>query len=236
MPSVVRVRASSRSGAARARGGGSAGEVRLVVLDDGRSFRVDAEAMARWGVALGETIAEELLADLQSRDAYLRAREIAVRLLALRPRSTTELQHRLRQHRVPDEQAREVLADLTTAGYLDDLAFARGWVAGRIASRPCGFHRLRGELREKGVASGVIEQAIREALGEEDLATAEERYARAIIARRSARDSRLPLEARRRRIAAFLERRGFASATIARVLRIAGRTGLAEDSTGYMDG
>lgn len=235
MPSVVRIRVSSRAGDSRARAVSAGGELRLVVLDDGRAFRVDLEAMARYGLSPGETIADDLLAALEARDAYLRAREAAIRLLALRPRSTAELRLRLRQRRLPEEQVRAVVRDLTEAGYLDDLAFASAWITARIASRPCGIQRLRWELREKGVPAPLIEEAIREALGEEDVSAAEERYARALLARRFHAYGRLTPEARLRRIAGFLERRGFASGTIARMLRTAGGAGLAEISNERMD-
>jgi len=234
MSSVVSIRTSNRATTARPQAGSPA-ELRFVVLDDGRSLRVNVEDTARYGLTPGETISDELLARLESRDAYLRAREIAVRLLAIRPRSTAELRLRLRQRRVSEEQARAVLHDLSAAGYLDDLAFARTWITGRIASRPCGVKRLRWELREKGVPAPLIEQAIREALGEGDLLAAEERFALALLERRSHAYRRLTPEARLRRIAGFLERRGFASGTIARLLRTAGRTGLAEISTERMD-
>jgi regulatory protein len=193
--------------------------MRLLMLDDGRSLRVDVEAMARYGLAPGEPVASDLLAHLEAHDAYLRAREKAVRLLAARPRSTAELQHLLRRRRVSEEQARAVVRDLTAAGYLDDTAYARAWIASRFATRPCGAKRLRWELRKKGVSSAVMEQAIGEALGEEDFSAAEERHARSLIERRSRSYKNLSSQARLRRIAALLERRGFASDTIARVLR-----------------
>ncbi len=235
MPSIVSIRASHRPGGRLTRtvgsaGKGPAGEMRLVRLDDGRALRVDAEAMASYGLVPGETIAADVLERMETRDSYIRAREMAVRLLAVRPRSTAELRARLRQRRVPDDQIRAVLDDLTQAGYLDDLAFARAWVTGRMASRPCGLGRLRWELRDKGIAPAMIEQAIREACGEEDLASAEERCARALAARRSSAYRRLAPEARMRRLAGFLQRRGFAAGTIAQVLRTTGWTGLVDMS------
>jgi regulatory protein len=218
--------------------------MRLVRLDDGRVLRVDAEAMASYGLAAGAPVADDVLAHLEARDAYARAREIAVRLLAIRPRSTAELRARLRQRCVAEEHIREVLGDLAASGYLDDLAFSRGWVTSRIASRPCGFGRLRRELREKGIAPETIEQAIREVFGEEDLPAVEERSARALLARRAAAFQRVPPEKRLRRVAGFLQRRGFAPGTIARVLRTTNwsthrttnRTGLAERSEEQNDG
>lgn len=193
--------------------------MRLMLLDDGRRVRVDAEQMARYGLAPGEAIADDLLARLEAHDLYRRAREKAVRLLAIRPRTTAELRGRLRRSGVTGDLMRTVINDLTAARYLDDLAFARAWVTGRMTSRLFGLRRLRWELRQKGLPPPIIEQAIRETFGEESPSDAEEQRARAVIARRLPPYRRLAPEVRARRLAGLLARRGFASTTIARVLR-----------------
>jgi len=193
--------------------------LRLIVLEDGRRFRVDAEEVARLGLEPGLVLAPPALLLLESRDAYRRARETALRLLGARPRSIVELRARLRRAGAPLESAASVIADLTNDGYLNDLEFARAWVRNRLAVRPCGALRLRSELREKGVASSLIEQAIREASGEEEAAVAEERRARDLVQRRLHAYARLAWDARIRRLAGLLQRRGFAAPTIARVLR-----------------
>lgn len=210
-----------------------------MVLEDGRRLRADAEEIARLGLEPGLVLDPALLALLEGRDAYGRAREAALRLLGARPRSTAELRARLRREGVPVESATSVITDLTRAGYLDDLEFARAWVRNRLAVRPCGALRLRSELRGKGVAASLIEQAIREVYGEEEAAvaqeaanaaggpaeTGEERRARALAERRLRAYTRLGWDVRVRRLAALLQRRGFAAPTIARVLRTVQRSG-----------
>lgn len=228
MPSVVSIRTL---GSPRAAGKASlaASEMRLVVLEDGRRLHVDAEQIARHGLTPGEAIEEDLLARLEARDVYLRAREAAIRLLAVRPRSTAELRARLRQKRIPEPQVRVVLRDLSAAGYIDDLAFARAWIAGRISSRRYGVRRLRWELREKGVPAALVDQAIQDVCGGEGGVTAvEERSARALVERRLRAYRGLASDRLARRIAGLLERRGFAPGTIVRVLRTLDRPDLAE--------
>jgi len=205
--------------AASTHGSGAAAELRLVVLEDGRRFRLDAEQVSRLGIEAGNELDAPVLAALESQDAFRRAHDAAIRLLAARPRSTAELRDRLRRAGVPAGTATTVIADLASVGYLDDLEFARAWIRNRLAVRPCGLLRLRVELREKGVASALIEQAIREVDGEEDAAAAEDRRARELVARRLRAYARLTSDARVRRVAGLLERRGFAAHTIARVLR-----------------
>ncbi|HKX18404.1 MAG TPA: regulatory protein RecX, partial [bacterium] len=205
-------------------------EVRVVVLGDGRRLRVDAEDFARFALEAGLTLAPATLEHLERRDAYRRARETALRLLGTRARTIADLRARLRRLDVTPETAASVVDDLTADGYLDDLEFARTWVRARLAIRAYGALRLRSELREKGVAISFIEQAIREVYGEEDAAVAEERRARDLAERRLRGYARLDWEVRVRRLAGFLQRRGFAAPTIARVLRTVQRSRESSDA------
>jgi len=203
--------------------------VRLLVLDDGRRLRVDVEQVARHGLEAGETIAPGLVVELAAHDAYLRGRDLAFRLLAIRSRSVAELRSRLKD-RVPKEALRSVLHDLAMEGYLDDLAFARAWITNRMATRPFGVKRFRWELKQKGVPRAVVDQALRDVLreafpGDEDGAAAEQQWALDLARRRLPAYRRLPPDQRARRMAALLRRRGFATATIAKTLRAVGATG-----------
>jgi len=198
------------------------------VLEDGRRFRVDAEQIARLGLEPGLILSPSALGLLQSRDGYRRAREAALQLLSARPRSTADVRARLRRAGIPSESASSAIADLVNEGYLDDLEFARAWVRSRLAVKACGVLRLRSELREKGVAVSFMEQAIREADGEEDAAAAEERRARALVERRLRVYARLAWDVRIRRLAGMLQRRGFTASTITRVLRTVQRSSRGE--------
>jgi regulatory protein len=219
MPSITSIRTLESGRARRGRATGWGGEMRLLTLSDGRRLCIDAEQIARSGLASGEAIEGALLDRLKTRDLYLRARQTAVRLLAIRPRSAAELRTGLQRRGITDRQIRAVLRDLTAAGYLDDMAFARGWITGRMTSCLSGVKRLRWELREKGVPPPIIEQAIQEAFEGDGAAAVEVRCARALIARRLSAYHGLAPDRRARRVAGLLERRGFAAGTIMHILR-----------------
>ena len=193
------------------------------LLDNGRRLRVDVEQVVLHGLAPGGEIEPSLVARLAAQEAYLRARERALRLLAIRPRSVEELRARLGRHGIPRSTLGAVIAELEAQGYLDDLAFARSWIAARAGPRAYGIGRLRLELRRRGVPSTVVDQAVREAAGADpDLGAAEERSALTLVERRLAAYRRLAPEQRARRIAALLSRRGFARSTIVRALKTIG--------------
>jgi regulatory protein len=231
MPLIKEIRAlgASRSepGAGRLLGDG---EWRLIVLDNGRRLRVDAEQVARHGLERGEPIDSGLVASLAARDAHLRAREVALRLLAGRPRSAAEIAERLARHRVPKPAIQAVVADLAADGLLDDLAFARAWIARRTSRSQYGARRIRWELRQKGVPPATIDRALNESATGSGVAQSEEQLALALIRSCARRYRSLPPDRRTRRIAALLERRGFAPGTIVRALRSFGSSATAEES------
>ena len=129
-------------------------------------------------------------------------------LIAQRPRTATDLRDRLGDRF--DEQAVEAaLARLTELGYVDDAAWATGYVA-RTRSTERSARVLRSELREHGVEADTAAAAL---LEHDDAAAA------LTAARRLARSGRgRPPDARDRRLLAALARRGFAFDTIERAL------------------
>jgi len=90
-----------------------------------------------------------------------------LRLLSRRARSAQELRGRLRRAGFEADVVEQVLADLGAAGLVDDQEFARSWVASRRAAGGAGRHKLRWELRQKGVAEHLIRQVVDEAITEE---------------------------------------------------------------------
>jgi regulatory protein len=106
----------------------------------------------------------ESLADLGSRRAAVDdpadVLAAAARFLEARPRSSDEVRRRLRDAGYRAELVEGTLERLTELGYLDDAAFARGWVESRDRARPRGARALRDELRRKGVAAADAEAAL----------------------------------------------------------------------------
>lgn len=130
-----------------------------------------------------------------------KAKEKALRLLDYRPRSRKEIERRLAKAGFEQEVVEETLKRLEDLGLIDDLQFARMWIKHRKA---LGKTRIKWELRQKGVSNGVVEEAL--------LAVdPETEYQSAVEAARSrwARDNSPDERTRRRRLAAYLQRKGF---------------------------
>ncbi len=139
-----------------------------------------------------------------------RARGAALRLLALRPRSVTEMREKLSQ-RFGKELAEMTVSRLESDGLLNDAEFAQQWRDSRERRNPRGRKLIAKELKQRGVP----EEAIETALQDFDSADAARRAAARYAARQGGHD-RITFD---RRVGAFLDRRGFEPGTIRETLR-----------------
>lgn len=178
-------------------------------------FRLDVKTARTLGLVEGQEIGEAVLSRVTEAAARHDARTVALRLLHRRLRSRAELETALRRRRIARETILAVSAELRVAGWIDDSRFARVWIQDRMALRPCGARRLRGELLAKGVVPQIAEEAIAALVprAAEDTLALEQARARLKRLRGLA-----PVVARRR-MAAWLQRRGYAADVIARALR-----------------
>ncbi len=151
-------------------------------------------------------------------------REAALRLLERQRRTRTDLERRLRDKGYAEPTIAGVLDRLAAVGLVDDVEYARAFMAGRRARRSAGARRIEQELRARGV-------------GVEDIATATVRLdaeqggldelaaARRVIAQAEHRMQGLDPRVRRRRLYALLGRRGFDGDVIRRALDLSEEPG-----------
>jgi regulatory protein len=142
------------------------------------------------------------------------ARVVALRCLKVRPRSVEEIREKLKAKEFSQEEITATIEYLFELRLLDDRAFTRSWIQYRLA-RPFGFRRIYLELKDKGVAKEIIEEAIaqvKEEYGEEDtvLELAERRWKRL--------DGVDP-QKRKKRVFDFLIRRGFSVDAVMKVFK-----------------
>jgi regulatory protein len=130
----------------------------------------------------------------------------ALTLLAHRPRSIVELRRKLLQ-KGDAADVEEVVARLRDQQLLDDADFARDFARSRIVAAGTSRRRIAQELGRQGVSREVAERAI------EDLEEAEGLDSAAAVQRVAEKKWKTLLDldefTRRRRLYAFLARRGF---------------------------
>jgi regulatory protein len=128
-------------------------------------------------------------------------------MLARAPRSARDLRRRLLLKGEPEADVDATIERLTAAGLLDDAAYARAFVRSKVSSQGFSRRRLQQELARRGVARDVADAAIVEVLHDDEVDGSAniERVARKKLRALQGLDE----ETQRRRLFAYLARRGY---------------------------
>ena len=144
----------------------------------------------------------------------------ALRALARRDHSAAELERKLRGKVSPEATAR-VMARLLQSGYLDDRRFAERWAEGAVRNGRGYGVRLRLELARRGVERELIEEVVAGIT----LQHGEEETLRTLAAKKFADfDPHTAPERDKRRVMAYLQRKGFSLSAILHYFRTASCT------------
>jgi regulatory protein len=192
-------------------------DYRLVEVDRGRFASLPADALVGLGLTVGGEIGPRVFARLQELADLEGAHRAALRALARRAHARFDLRRRLLQKQHPPAAVDGALARLAAHGLLDDARFARDY-AGAKATRGGGRGpaRLVRDLLAQGVERGVAEEAVRTALADEGVDP--DATVRAVAEKRAKQLAGLPAPVRKRRLVAFLARRGFQGPAVREVV------------------
>jgi len=197
-----RASGGERGAGGRGAGGGGAGG-RASGGERGAVERGAVERASGGGRGDGARDKRGAAGEPESRDPQEVAREICLRLLAVRPRTRAELAQALRKRGIDNEAASAVLNRYDEVGMIDDAAFARAWVTSRHHGRGLASRALAQELRQRGVSKQDADQALSELDSETEAQTALD------LATRRLRSMHGEPEAIFRRLVGMLARKGY---------------------------
>lgn len=179
------------------------GSIRVQV--EGRPLlSVPAEAVTRLGIRIGVPLQRGIEDGLTRAADVESAFRAALRALERRSFARRDLARRLVQRGHPPDAADAALQRASDLGLVDDEKFACHFIETRFA-RGRGPARLRRELTGLGVAPALVDQLLGQAVPPE---LARERMT-ALARKRANQLAGLDPEIRRRRVLAFLARRGY---------------------------
>jgi regulatory protein len=146
----------------------------------------------------------------------------ALDLLSARPYTVRQMRRKLIQKEVPADEADAVIERLLGAGLLDDERYALAYARSKLVGQGSSARRISQDLARKGVSAEVSKQAIEQVVVDEEVDTHAviERVARKKLA--SMGD--LEPVVLRRRLFAFLARRGYELDEIREVVAAVGKT------------
>jgi regulatory protein len=174
------------------------------------------EVIERLGLRVGAVLDEERGAGLADAAAALAVYDRAVGMLAAQGRSAKDLRRRLVLKGARPEHADAAVERLAAAGFLDDASFARQVARSRVTGRGDSRRRVAQVLGQKGVARDVVDEAVRDVFADE--AVDEDALVEEAARKRLRTLGVLDALTRRRRLYAFLARRGHDGTVIQRVL------------------
>jgi regulatory protein len=182
---------------------------RINVHLDG-SYRFALDRALAGDLEVGKEISNDEVEALKSKDAEERLYRRAQRLIDRRPRAEREIKNRFERDKISQDVQEAVIRRLKDRGLIDDHTFVEAWIENRQVFRPRSARALRMELRQKGVSSEIIDQHLA------DFDDEQAAYAAAIKGARRYRSS--DWETFRKRLSAYLIRRGFGYSVISSVV------------------
>lgn len=188
-----------------------------VVINGSVAATLSIETIERLQLKVGAPVDERLDAVLQREAALVATYDRALNMLALRARSAAELRRLLLKKKEPADLVDPTIERLLRAGFLDDGSFARQFARSKLLGAGLSRRRVQQELARRGVARDVAESALADVVSEEHVD--EEDGLQRVAKKKLKSLERLEPAVQRRRLYAFLARRGYDSDDIARTLR-----------------
>lgn len=162
-----------------------------------RTFRL------KEGEEIPSAIYEEIMYTLLPKRAKLRC----MNLLQEKAYTRKQLSDKLKQARYPDEIIEQALAYVESFGYVDDAAYARGYVEDYMDRKT--VRKMSEELSRKGIERDVIEEAVA-FVSERDGASDEEAMIRKLLEKKNYNPEQADYK-EKRKIQAYLYRKGFSA-------------------------
>lgn len=190
-----------------------------IVVDHAPVARLSIDAIQRLHLTVG--LGTDGLEDrIAHESAQLKVFDRAVNMLAFRARSSVELTRALILKGEDPQHVQRAVARLLEQGLLDDAAFARAFTRTKLIGALHSPRRVQQGLARKGVARQVSDAAIATVVAEESV---DQQALVEQVARKKLRTlATLEPMVRRRRLYAFLARRGFDGQEIRRAMAAVG--------------
>jgi len=182
-----------------------------IYLDGRYAFSLDSISVIKEELKVGQELTTEQVETLKNSVQFSQCLNAAYRYLTYRARSEMELIEHLRKRRFNDDDIRTVIGKLKEQGLIDDTAFAQSWKESRTHSNPRSQWLTGYELKKKGVAPEIIEEAVSDIDDEEAAYLAAQKKAHILPV--------TDYQVFRRRLAEFLKRRGFGYGVINKTIK-----------------
>lgn len=176
---------------------------------------ISIDTLIHFNLKKGSLLTSELYSRIEAEEQRRRVREYLLRLLGRRDHARKELETKAKKKGFRLAEITTVIEELHSLGYVNDLAFAEKFISDKMTLQKWGPEKIRYELLKKGIKRDTVQNLLKEL--PEDLQL--EQICVDLVVKRKRHFSRESDSLKRRRkIMAFLQRKGFHFETINRAL------------------
>lgn len=191
-----------------------------IIVNDQPLAVLSLDAIERLHLSVGRDV-DAITQRIADEAAQLKVYDRALNMLAFRARSSAELARALVQKGEDKDVVARAIERLTEQGLIDDAAFAQAFTRAKVLGANQSKRRVQQGLRKKGVARDVGDAAIAAVFEDEHV---DQRGLVEQAARKKMRSlSKLEPVVQRRRLYAFLARRGYDSDDIRAAMSAVGK-------------
>ncbi len=180
-----------------------------IFVDDEYAFSLGSDALLDAQLSIGREIDESELAAFKKLSSDDKAYGLTLAYIARRMRSEGELRDYFRRKEYDEGLVNQLLERLKKSKWIDDVDFAERWVENRRQLKQSSTKKIRLELRQKHVASDIIDNV----LGHQE---EDEHKALKLLIEKKRRQSRYQDN---EKLMAYLARQGFAYGDIKTALQ-----------------
>lgn len=131
-----------------------------IYVDEAYAFSVHEDVLVRIDLYKGMIVEQDDIQRMIRVEELNRATHHALHYLKFRARSKNEIQQYLARKGYEEKIVSEVIQDLIAKKYIDDRQFAEQWTRYRMLEQSKGKKYVTEELKQKGIDSQWIEQAL----------------------------------------------------------------------------
>ncbi|MFD0869111.1 Regulatory protein recX [Chlamydia abortus] len=183
-----------------------------IYINEEYAFAAHEDLVIKHRLLKGASLEAELIRQIIQEEELHQAYLYAIRVIGRRPHSAYEIKEKLKTKGYDGVTANTVLEKLIHQRYVNDLDFAKAWVEHRVRMQKKGARWVRHELRQKGVSQENVEKAMA------DLDRDAEWEAAVQLGDKKWRQTKGEPRDKKRKVAAYLLRRGYSSAIVKRVV------------------
>lgn len=131
-----------------------------IYIQDEYAFSVHEDILISHRLLKGKEITAEEFHLIIAEEETKKAERAAYHYLSYRPRTRKEMNEYLKGKGLALPTIEHTINKLLSEGYLDDRYFAQKWVSERLRLKKKGPLLLKEELKQKGISSALVEEAL----------------------------------------------------------------------------